>query len=615
VTIYLIDQNGNYIDTTKTDLFGNYMFLDIPVGNYIVKSELNSSFAISPQDIGNDDSKDSDADSRGEISITFLTSSTIINADIGGVREYMKVGDYVWHDINGDGIQEVQEPGYGGILMNLVDAITSEVIYTTESSSAPQNLGFYEIPYVPIGNHYIHFVLPDSLCLTKYRVGADTTLDNDFTLINFSWRSEEFSTVLNTTRKDIDAGVFFKSTIGNYVWLDENLDGVQNQSEDGVNGVTVSVYNRQGNQVAEILTRFNPDNGKNGFYEFNDFVPGEFYVKFSSTTYNNFTDANLTSDDLDSDVTDQNGTGTTDFFTIVSHTANTTFDAGYIPNGILGSYLWNDDNGDGIQSEGENGLSSSKIYLYNSDMFLLDSTISDLTGKYHFAVQPGEYILMFDLPQNKLFTKSVSNALFNSDVTGKYGVGSTDMIKVLMYDHKMDVDAGFTSQVLLAAEDLSVSGKSYDEFNELFIRTDGLNGNIFIERMEDDWVTLNDTKPLIVSKKSSTYTFTDFYNSDNNDFYYRVKFIGEDKTEILSNVLHLSKYANSELNAYPSPFADKITISIPGEYEIFDTKGQLIKRFHSFSKNEVKDANELASGVYYLHKVGAFSEALKIVKL
>ena len=196
VTIYLQDQNGNNIDTTQTDLFGNYMFLNIPVGNYIVKCALNSSFAISPQDIGNDDSKDSDADPNAEINITFLTSSTIINADIGGVREYMKVGNFVWHDVNGDGIQEVQEPGYGGIFMNLVDANNGEVIYTTESSSDPMNLGYYEIPYVPIGNHYIHFLLPDSLCLTKFKIGADSTLDNDFTLINFSWRSREFNTVL-----------------------------------------------------------------------------------------------------------------------------------------------------------------------------------------------------------------------------------------------------------------------------------------------------------------------------------------------------------------------------------------------------------------------------------
>lgn len=614
VTIYLQDQNGNNIDSTQTDLFGNYMFLNIPVGNYIVKCALNSSFAISPKDIGNDDSKDSDADPNAEINITFLTSSTIINADIGGVREYMKVGNFVWHDVNGDGIQEVQEPGYGGIFMNLVDANNGEVIYTTESSSDPMNLGYYEIPYVPIGNHYIHFLLPDSLCLTKFRVGADSTLDNDFTLINFSWRSREFNTVFNTIRNDIDAGVFFKSTIGNYVWLDENMDGVQDQNEDGLNGVTVSVYNRQGRQIAEILTRFNPDNGKNGFYEFNDFVPGEFYIKFSSPSYNNFTLANSTSDDLDSDVTNLNGDGTTDFFTIVSHTLNTAFDAGYVPNGILGSYLWNDDNGDGIQSEGEKGLANSKIYLYNSDMFMLDSTISDLSGKYHFFVDPGEYILMFDLPQNKIFTKSVSNALLNSDVTGKYGIGSTDMIQVKMYDLKMDIDAGFTSQILLAAEDLNLSGKSYDESNELFIKTNGLIGDIIIERMEDKWVPINDTKPLKVSKGSSILTYTDFFNSDKTEFYYRVRLIAEDNTEIFSNVLHLRKYANSEWGVFPLPFEDKITISIPGEYEIYDINSRLIKSIQCISKNEVIDVTNFASGIYYLQKIGSLGRAMKIVK-
>ena len=172
----------------------------------------------------------------------------------------------------------------------------------------------------------------------------------------------------------------------------------------------------------------------------------------------------------------------------------------------------------------------------------------------------------------------------------------------------------YIRQILLAAEDLNLSGKSYDESNELFIKTNGLIGDIFIERMEDKWVSINDTKPLKVSKGSSILTYTDFFNSDKTEFYYRVKFIAEDNTEILSNVLHLRKYANSEWGVFPLPFEDKITISIPGEYEIYDINSRLIKSIQCISKNEVIDVTNFASGIYYLQKIGSLGRAMKIVK-
>lgn len=313
ITVYLIDEQGNYLDTTLTNSQGIYAFSDLPVGSYRVRSILNSTFSYSPMDRGNDDLLDSDADQNGEIAVTIFTNSTVENADFGGIRDYMKIGNRVWHDINGDGIQDSNEPGWGEIILNLVDATNSEVIYTALSSNNSLDLGAYEIPYIPEGNHYIQFILPDSLCLTKFHTGSDNTLDNDFKLINFSWRSEEFTSVLNTTNSDLDAGIFFKSTIGDYVWLDENQNGIQDPTENGINGVTVQVFNRQGRQTGEILTRYNPDNNKDGFYEFNDFVPGDYYLRFISSDYNAFTTANLGIESEDNDVTNSNGNGTTDF--------------------------------------------------------------------------------------------------------------------------------------------------------------------------------------------------------------------------------------------------------------------------------------------------------------
>ncbi len=42
--------------------------------------------------------------------------------------------------------------------------------------------------------------------------------------------------------------------IGNYVWVDENLDGYQDAGEPGIPNVTVNLYNRNGVLVATTVT-------------------------------------------------------------------------------------------------------------------------------------------------------------------------------------------------------------------------------------------------------------------------------------------------------------------------------------------------------------------------
>ena len=126
-----------------------------------------------------------------------------------------------------------------------------------------------------------------------------------------------------------------------------------------------------------------------GFRRFNDFVPGDYYLRFISSDYNAFTTANLGIESEDNDVTNSNGNGTTDFFTIISHSYDVHFDAGYIPNGVVGSFIWFDQNADGIQSELEYGLANTKVYLYGDDMNVKDSTFSDDEGQYQFNAAPG----------------------------------------------------------------------------------------------------------------------------------------------------------------------------------------------------------------------------------
>ena len=618
ITVYLIDEQGNYLDTTLTNSQGIYAFSDLPVGSYRVRSILNSTFSYSPMDRGNDDLLDSDADQNGEIAVTIFTNSTVENADFGGIRDYMKIGNRVWHDINGDGIQDSNEPGWGEIILNLVDATNSEVIYTALSSNNSLDLGAYEIPYIPEGNHYIQFILPDSLCLTKFHTGSDNTLDNDFKLINFSWRSEEFTSVLNTTNSDLDAGIFFKSTIGDYVWLDENQNGIQDPTENGINGVTVQVFNRQGRQTGEILTRYNPDNNKDGFYEFNDFVPGDYYLRFISADYNAFTTANLGIESEDSDVTNSNGNGTTDFFTIISHSYDVHFDAGYIPNGVVGSFIWLDQNADGIQSELEYGLANTKVYLYGDDMNVKDSIFSNDEGQYQFNAAPGHYFLMFEAPEGYNFTKHIdSNQEINSDITGFYGEGSTNMLELRSGISTLNIDAGFIANSVLASEQISCKGRQVGENIILDIYTVGLTGELQIEKMLNGvWQRMNN-ELVQVSLGKNNIEFIDDKLGKQTDHYYRVKVITEGGEVIVSDVTHVEIQRNSVLHLSPMPFHEYLMLKSSDEDAIWvieNSLGQLVQKILTQRGEARIDTKEWPEGIYNIYSLTSKNERRILIK-
>ena len=83
------------------------------------------------------------------------------------------------------------------------------------------------------------------------------------------------NTSTTPTNNDAQATVSVDSlvSIGDYVWLDINRDGIQNGAEPPVSGVTVNLYASNGTTFIASTTTDNF-----GFYSFIDLVPGTTYV-------------------------------------------------------------------------------------------------------------------------------------------------------------------------------------------------------------------------------------------------------------------------------------------------------------------------------------------------
>jgi hypothetical protein len=117
-----------------------------------------------------------------------------------------------------------------------------------------------------------------------------------------------------------------KVLIGDFVWLDENRNGIQDDGATGINDVQVTLYTCTGEEVANTITANNAA-GESGFYSF-EVCPnsGDYYLVFGEVEGLEFTTIDFTVDTTDSDA---NQDGKTACFTIAEDD-NLTIDAGFV---------------------------------------------------------------------------------------------------------------------------------------------------------------------------------------------------------------------------------------------------------------------------------------------
>ena len=115
------------------------------------------------------------------------------------------LGGRVWDDINGDGIQDVGEPGQVGTTVNLFDPVDGVIgngddvqLDTTITDSA----GDYMFNVIE-GDHYVEFIEPIETSISPKDEGSDDTLDSDADRI--TGRTDIISVTLSGIYDDIDA--------------------------------------------------------------------------------------------------------------------------------------------------------------------------------------------------------------------------------------------------------------------------------------------------------------------------------------------------------------------------------------------------------------------------
>ncbi len=195
----------------------------------------------------------------------------------------------------------------------------------------------------------------------------------------------------------VDVAVSEPATLGDFVWLDSNANGIQDSGEPGISGVHVNLLNNVGTQVATTTT------DPTGAYSFTINHAADYTVEFVKTDVTWFFSpkdaASPATEATDSDAI--TGTGRTDAITMHYGDAIDTVDAGLYQQVSLGNRAWHDSNANGTQNPGELGIPGINITLYSAgidntfwtgDDVTVNTTTTDASGLYSFtSLTPGDY--------------------------------------------------------------------------------------------------------------------------------------------------------------------------------------------------------------------------------
>ena len=269
VTVWLKDTMGNVLATDVTGTNGEYGFFGLCLGDYVVEvdgSTLPPGFAPSPCNAGMDDTVDNDCspamvnlptDDTNDDTIDFGYSSPCTGS----------IGDFVWHDLNRDGIQDGGEPGIQGVTVLLKDAGGAVIAMDTTDGN-----GEYSFGGLCAGKYIVEVdaaTLPPGFSAAPCDAGMDDTVDNDCSPVCVTLPADD------SQDDTVDFGYVADCTglIGDLVWLDSNGDGLQDEGEPGIEGVELRLKDDMGVVIAMTTT------DENGLYAFLGLCAGDYKVE------------------------------------------------------------------------------------------------------------------------------------------------------------------------------------------------------------------------------------------------------------------------------------------------------------------------------------------------
>ncbi|MEM6697518.1 MAG: SdrD B-like domain-containing protein, partial [Bacteroidota bacterium] len=333
VVLELLDVNGMVIQTTTTDEDGFYLFGNLPVdadGETYTVRVASSNFDPMGVLEGLEPTyePDGDTDNSGDPITLFTDTGSGENGNLDQDFSYTgddtntlgSIGSTIWEDTDNDGIYEPfgtdnmdgtsdDETPLEGVTVNLIRDLNGngqidpgEPIIGTQTTDADGN---YLFDQLPMGDYivdvtdedgilagYFSSPVPSTDANTNTTGSGDTeTADDKDAGSNGGGdqsKPDAFAVTLDddpgtpdvVNNLNVDFGYYKEpAAVGNYVWLDNDGNGLQDDGETGLNGVevTLDIEYPDGTMVTLVTITMNDADGNPGFYEFPNLLLDEDY--------------------------------------------------------------------------------------------------------------------------------------------------------------------------------------------------------------------------------------------------------------------------------------------------------------------------------------------------
>ncbi len=249
VTVHLLDAASATVASTTTNATGTYLFNDLKPGTYSITVIAPPDHLFSPQNIGADDTVDSDVSSAGASGpYVLVTGKRNSTADAGLYPAPASLGGVVWIDQDIDGVRSETETVVSGVTVTLVGADGATVATTTTGAD-----GSYSFTGLAPGSYSIRVEPPVGHEFTVQDAGGDDAIDSDVDLTTGVTGS--YTVTAGQVVTGVDAGlVVLPVAVGETVFLDSNGNGVLDLGETGLPGVTITITDADGQVVGTQVT-------------------------------------------------------------------------------------------------------------------------------------------------------------------------------------------------------------------------------------------------------------------------------------------------------------------------------------------------------------------------
>lgn len=421
----------NVVASVVPDEHGVYLFEGLAPGRYTVRFTAGAGcgFSGTERTAARGGVLASESHISSTRAITVTGGQTAVDADAGIVR-LASINGLVWEDRNGDQIAEAAERGMSGLTVHLMDGAGRNILATTQTDDA----GRFTFDHLKPATYKLRVDAAKGYVFSG--AAADSPLVLELVRDGRGY-SAPFALLGGAHVDGLGFGLLTQGTIGGFVWEDTDFDGRMAADELGLRGVTVTLLDEAGHEVAVRQTL------RSGEFKFDQLMPGNYAVRVILDEGYAFTAEGAES------VAPQGLAGGAQMSVGTLEMGGAIADVriGALRSAVVGGVVWLDQNDDGRRETDDQGLYDVRAVLTmksGADAGKTYETVTDPAGTYRFeGVMPGQADITFELPQGYAFARKVSGTRRVSCVEKTDAqIASTNAMSIVSGENNTDLDVG-----------------------------------------------------------------------------------------------------------------------------------------------------------------------------